>query len=443
MDERKQKKPSSAMETTTLTRVPESERRPWWSLAFIWAGSVICIPALMVDSMVMAGMDFKQSCLCMVIGYVIVVFYMCLMGIQSSDLGLPCTVAISRAYGVRGSSFLVSLVIAISNIGWFGSQTALCATSFCNIMSGYLHIDFPLWLSCIIWGSLMFITSVYGVKLIDFLNRVSVPALFIMLIWGVIAALMRGAAAAVTVYQPPMVLGWTYGITLAVAGFASGAVTCGDYTRYGRNRRDTILSCIVGVLPAGIGALVIGGFLAVAMGNFDLSVVFSSFGFPIIGMLVLILATWTTNTGNAYISGIAICNMFKLKDGRRPVVTLIAGAAGTALALLGIADVFAGFLNIIAALVPAVAGVAIADYWIMGRGRADLWEPFEGVNWIGVVSWLAGAAVAKWGTFCVPTLMGIVVAIVVYCLGALLIKSEKLNPIYVMNLKLAQSDIKE
>lgn len=55
-----------------------------------------------------------------------------------------------------------------------------------------------------------------------------------MLIWGVIAALMRGAAAAVTVYQPPMVLGWTYGITLAVAGFASGAVTCGDYTRYGK-----------------------------------------------------------------------------------------------------------------------------------------------------------------------------------------------------------------
>ena len=94
-------------------------------------------------------------------------------------------------------------------------------------------------------------------------------------------------------------------------------------------------------------------------------------------------------------------------------------------------------------LVPAVAGVAIADYWIMGRGRADLWEPFEGVNWIGVVSWLTGAAVAKWGTFFVPTLMGIVVAIVVYCLGALLIKSEKLNPIYVMNLKLAQSDRKE
>ena len=439
MDEKK----TSLVENITLTSVPADQRKSWPSIAFIWAGSVICIPALMVGSLVSAGMNFKQSALCMVIGYVLVVFYMCLMGIQSSDLGLPATVAISRAYGKRGASFLVSLVIAVCMIGWFAAQTSLCASSFCNIMSGYFHVNFPLWLSVIIWGCLMFITSVYGVKLIEFLNKVSVPALFVMLIWGVVSCLMKGAAATVSAYEPPAFLGWTYGITIAVAGFASGAVTCGDYTRYGKSRKDTILSCIVGVLPAGIGALVIGGFLAVSAGSYDLSVVFSNFGLPIIGMLVLILATWTTNTGNAYIAGIAICNMFKLKDSRRALVTLIAGAAGTALALLGIADVFAGFLNIIAALVPAVAGVAVADYWIMGRGRADLWEPFEGVNWIGVVAWLSGAAVAKWGTFFVPTLMGIVVAIVVYCLGALIIKNEKINPIYAMNLKLTQTAEKE
>lgn len=35
--------------------------------------------------------------------------------------------------------------------------------------------------------------------------------------------------------------------------------------------------------------------------------------------------------------------------------------------------------------------------------------------------------------------MGIVVAIVVYCLGALIIKNEKINPIYAMNLKLTQT----
>lgn len=237
-------------------------------------------------------------------------------------------------------------------------------------MSVYFHVNFPLWLSVIIWGCLMFITSVYGVKLIEFPNKVSVPALFVMLIWGVISCLMKGAVATVSAYEPPAFLGWTYGITLAVAGFASGAICCGDYTRYCKSRKDTILSSVVGVLPAGIGALLIGAFLSLAAGSYDLSVVFSSFGLPIVGMLVLILATWTTNTGNAYNSGIAICNMFSLKDNMRSWMTLLAGVIGTLLSLLGFADAFNNFLNIIAALVPAVAGVAIADYWIMGRGTS-------------------------------------------------------------------------
>ena len=125
-----EEKKSSLVENITLTAVPADQRKPWTSIAFIWAGSVICIPALMVGSLISAGMNFKQSALCMVIGYVLVVVYMCLMGIQSSDLGLPATVSISRAYGKRGSSFLVSLVIAVCMIGWFAAQTSLCASSF-------------------------------------------------------------------------------------------------------------------------------------------------------------------------------------------------------------------------------------------------------------------------------------------------------------------------
>ena len=63
--------------------------------------------------------------------------------------------------------------------------------------------------------------------------------------------------------------------------------------------------------------------------------------------------------------------------------------------------------------------------------------PANAIFWIGVVAWLAGAAVGKWGTFFVPTLMGIIVAMVVYCLGTLLIKNEKINPIYAMKMKQA------
>ena len=156
-------------------------------------------------------------------------------------------------------------------------------------------------------------------------------------------------------------------------------------------------------------------------------------------MLVLILATWTTNTGNAYNSGIAICNVFKLRDDMRSWMTLLAGAIGTLLALLGFDAAFGTFLHYIAAFVPAVAGVAIADYWIMGKGRPDLWEEHPGVNWIGVISWVAGFAVAKWTTFFVPTLSGIIVALIVYCVLSSVIKNESINPIAKFRRKLAES----
>lgn len=428
-------KKNSMMETTTLQRVPDSERRPWYKIAFIWAGSVICIPALMVGSLVTAGLDFQQSVLAMTIGFGIVVAYMCLLGCQSSDLGLPTTVAISRAYGVRGSQVMISLIIAVSLTGWFGYQTSLCASSFCNIMENYLHIGVPMWFACLFWGTAMFITAVYGVKLIEMLNLVSVPALFVLLIWGVIAAVMNGVGGTIGSYEPPQSLGLVYGITLSISAFASGAVICGDYTRYSASRKGTVLSCVIGVLPAGVGALIIGSVLSLSAGSYDLCVVFSNFGLPIVGMLVLILATWTTNTGNAYSSGIAIVNMFKLKDSRRSSMTLLCGALGTVFAMAGIIDHFVVFLNYVGYFVPPVAGVAIADYWIMGKARADFWEPKEGVNWLGVVSWIIGAATAYFAKFFVPTIDGIAAAMIVYCILTAAIKNESINPIAAMKRK--------
>ena len=44
MDEKK----TSLVEKITLTSVPADQRKSWPSIAFICAGSVICIPALLV-----------------------------------------------------------------------------------------------------------------------------------------------------------------------------------------------------------------------------------------------------------------------------------------------------------------------------------------------------------------------------------------------------------
>ena len=50
-----------AIETAGLSEVKAEERKSWASIAFIWAGSVCCVPALMVGAGITAGLPFGQA----------------------------------------------------------------------------------------------------------------------------------------------------------------------------------------------------------------------------------------------------------------------------------------------------------------------------------------------------------------------------------------------
>ena len=419
---------SSMIETRTLEQVPANEKKSWPSIAFIWAGNVICVPALMVGGMIAAGLNFKQSIISMFIGYGIVVVLMMLIATQSAQTGYPTTVAVSRALGERGSSFTISLIIAVSLVGWYGYQTIVCANSFCSIMLTAFGITFPEWAACILWGTLMLITAFYGIGMTKILNIISVPLLFVFLIYGVTVALGNGGTATLMSYEPSEPASMMLGITISVGGFISGAVTCGDYNRYSKNGKSAALSCLFGVIPAGVGALACGAILAICSGSSDITVMFSNVGLPIAGMLVLILATWTTNVGNAYSAGIAVVNIFKLKDDRRAIVTAICGIIGILISLGGIVYYFVNFLSLLSYFITPIGAVLVADYWIMGKGKAENWKPFPGVNWLGIIAWLVGTVTVYVDKFFIPEIIGIIVSMLVYVVLCKVVKNPKYNP---------------
>lgn len=416
-------------ELVSYSRVKPEEKRSWGSIAFVWIGSSVCVPALMVGGMIGVGLPFGQAVLAMAIGFLLVCTYMVFIGMQGSDLGLPTTAILTRAFGERGSTIASGLVLAISLIGWFGMNTVVCGSAFCSLLSsatgGY---EFPLWLANILWGAAMLATAVFGIKSIDVLNKIAVPALVIMLVWGLIHALGDGGSAVVSAWVPSQPIPFIAGVTLAVSGFAIGAVLASDYTRFNKTRKDTTKACLWGVFPASILVLSIGGILAITTGSYDLTLMFANMGLPIIGLICLILATWTTNVGNAYSGGIAILGIFKIKSDKRSIVTCVAGVIGIILAITGIMNYFSSFLSFLSVLVPPMAGVVIADYWIVGKGNAAEWKPFKGVNWLGILSWVCGTAFAMIFNFFVPTINGVIVAMLVYFVLCKTVKSEKANP---------------
>lgn len=291
-----------------------------------------------------------------------------------------------------------------------------------------MGINIPVWASCIFWGIAMLTTAVAGFGFIKILNIISVPALFVFLLYGLATVLGNGGAAAVINYVPPVTNNLVFGITIVVGGFAAGAITSGDYNRYCKNAKDAALACVIGVLPSGIGIILIGAVLAISTGNYDITYMFASLGMPLFGMAVLILATWTTNTGNAYSSGIAVVNLFKLRDEKRVIATLICGVLGIILSLGGIINQFVTFLSFLGVFIPPIAGVVIADYWILGKGNAKQWKPYEGVNWIGIISWIAGVAASYFSKFFIPILNGIIVSLVLYIILMSVIKNSRMNP---------------
>lgn len=411
---------SSRIEMQGLNKVRIEDKKSWVSIALIWAGSVVCVPALMVGGLITSGLGFSKAVLAMIIGYFIVVAYMIFMAMQAEDLGVPSVVTFEGPFGKKGSRYLASVVIIFCFTSWFAFQTAVCGSAFTGLLKLY-GISFPVIASMVIWGVIMFTTAVYGIGLIKLLNQISVPAMVLVLIYSAISILSKPEAyQKIIMYKPENPMSFIMGVGIAVGGFAAGGVLAGDVTRYAKNRKDTALSVIFGVLPAGIGSLVIGAILAINAGSLgmdDSSIVsmLTSIGAPVLGLLVLVLATWTTNVSNAYSSGFALLNITRMPDNKRALCTLIVGVVGTLMAVMGILKYFGGFLNILAAFIPPIAGVTIMDYWIIKKGDVNNWFSVDGVNFAGFFAWILGAGVALlFPTIFIPSVNAIIVACISY-----------------------------
>lgn len=398
--------------------IKESERQSWLSLAMIWTGSMICIPCLMIGGVLGAGLSLSGVILAVLAGYGIVCLYMCLVGMESCDTGLPTVSMASAVLGEKGAQFIISLMLAIACVGWFGIQSAVCGESFSAMVAGFTGFEIPSWISSIFWGLVMLLTAVYGYNGLKILNFIAVPALLIVLAYSMFLALSGGGLETIKTFSPSSQMSFISAVSMVVASFALGGVISGDYSRYAKSRKDVVKSTVLGVFPSGMVMMLIGAILSIVTGQYDISLVLAAVGVPALGLVALVLATWTTNVTNAYSGGLAVSNLFGFGEDRFKVSCAVAGVIGTILAAAGLLSEFEFFLNILSAIIPPIAGVMIASYWILGKGRKENLMQKEGWYIPGIISFAAGAVVAyvtgSIAVFLIGPVNGIVVSMIVY-----------------------------
>lgn len=394
-------------EKNTGFEVKAEQRQSWISIAMVWAGGMICVPCLMVGGVLSGGgLSIPQIVISILIGYGLICTYMIFIGMQACDTGLPVSVMAEGALGKQGARYIISLLLAIACIGWFGIQSATCGTAFSSMLASILGLSAPsgvMTAACsIIWGSIMLITACAGFKGLKWLNYLAVPLLVIVCLYGIIAGIVsHNGGAAIAAYAPEQSAGLVFGISMTVASFALGGVISADYCRFAKNRSDVVKSSIVGVIPAGLFMLLTGAIMSIVTGQYDISAILASLGVPVIGLIALVLATWTTNVTNAYSGGLALSNLLGYDESKFKITTGIAGAIGTLLAAFGLLNAFQGFLSLMSALIPPLAGVVIADYWIVCKGNKENFMRRSGFSLPGVVAFTVGALAAciTGGTF--------------------------------------------
>ena len=403
------------------------EHQSWISLGVIWAGAVISIPSLLVGSTLIAGMGLSKTLLVTLAGYSIIVLLMILQGIQSTDLGRPTVQVAAQVFGKKGSRTILSIILAIACLGWFGIQANVCGAALANLLAES-GVDIPVPLASLISGLVMVVSAMYGVKVLRVLSYIAVPLLVGMSIYGLIEALTGDSLQMIQNYKPEGTMSFTDGLAVTLGSFALGAVIAGDYSQFSSKRSDVLKAALIGIIPAGLLMIGAGAVLTIAYQTSDITATFLSIAAPFFGGVVLILATWKTNLVNAISGGIALINVFNVSKEKEKWAIGIAGTIGTVLAVIGILNYFTPIMSILSAMIPPVAGVMIAAYWVLGKGDKSRWQETEGVNILGVISWLTGAVIA-----CTPVvlsffpnlpqvpnqpLIGIVISFAVYYAGS-------------------------
>ena len=103
-------------------------------------------------------------------------------------------------------------------------------------------------------------------------------------------------------------------------------------------------------------------------------------------------------------------------------MVIICGLIGT-VGAIWLNNNFVGFLTFLNSMLPPVGGIIIADYFFIKKRKYDNIEKteFKMINWIAIISFLAGFIVANIVSVGIIALNAIITTMLVYVIGTKLV----------------------
>ena len=422
----KESNPRAAQQDTefSLTAVPESERKSYISLTIIWTGFVFVIVSMMAGGTLAVGLSFKEVIYATLIGNVFLCIIAVAVSVIASKTGLTFALLTRYSFGVMGSK-VASIFVPIVNIGWYTIQAATYGHFVATALGmGEVGEAICMVLSAIAMGAFAF----YGVKAITILGYVAIPAIVFLSIATTIRSMgVLGSWEALMAYRPSVPMTLAAGVTTVIGAWILSTATCiADIMRYARSTKEAVASALTGLLFGNILMIVCGAIATIAMNDYDLTNVLLGFGLVIPALILMTTNIFTTNVANLYSTSLNLANSFKAGRNKTLIVVIGISALATLLKTYQV-DFFYSFLNVLGNIVPPLAGIILADYFIIHRGKYGSLESAAFARWNAIpwISWVVSAVlvyVIPWG---LPSLNSLVLGAVLYIVLSLVTGKNK------------------
>ncbi|KIC24083.1 MULTISPECIES: NCS1 family nucleobase:cation symporter-1 [unclassified Leisingera] len=402
----------------------------WLAIAALWVGMVVCIPTYLLASyLIGSGMSWDQAVLTILAANAIVLIPMVLVGHAGTKYGIPFPVLLRSSFGPSGAK-IPAVARGIVACGWFGIQTWVGGSAIfviLNTLTGgalagealpVLGISAGEFICFLAFWALHLYFIANGTESIRWLETYAAPFLLAMglalLAWAYVNAggfgEMLSTPSAFDPGQPQEGQFWVVfwpSLTGMIGFWATLALNIPDFTRHARSQKDQLLGQLVGLpVPMALFAFIASAVTSATVVIYgeaiwdpiQLSEKMGGFS-VIIALFALIVATLTTNlAANVVAPAHGFSNLAPSKINLKRGGYITAGI-GIAMFPWILVNHIIGWLIAYSALLGPIAGVMLADYYLLRKTKLEVADLFKmngiysgsnGTNWAGVWALVIG-----------------------------------------------------
>ena len=356
------------------------------SNGLIWFGAGVSMSEILTGTY-FAPLGIKTGLFAILIGHIIGGILLFLAGYLGAKTRNNAMETVAVSFGRKGN-----LPFSVLNILQLAGWLAILNYDGALAANGIFSVGAGVW--CAVIGVLLLLWVLVGLKRLEKSNMVAMTALFLMTLVLCFVIVTRGNFG--TLFNGSSVnkdvLTFGAAIELSAAMPLSWIPVISDYTSNSTKPvKATVVSTIVYCLVS-CWMYLIGMSAAIGMGTSDIAQISLRAGLGVVGLLIILFSTVTTNflaAHSAGVSGEVIGESFS-KHINGKYLSVLVVLLGTIAAILYPMDNIEDFLYLINSVFAPMIAVMIADFFFnKKRSVTKEWD------WTNLIVWLIGLSLYR------------------------------------------------